>query len=70
LDVLEKLFDSGTEINNKILSQAGVIDDPKTPFKVLGTGKLSKPFTIVPTRYSKKAEQLIKKAGGSISALE
>ena len=66
LDQLESRFESGAEVTSLSLSEAGYIQDEKTPYKILGSGKLSKSLTIVASKVSKSAEKAIKKAGGTI----
>jgi large subunit ribosomal protein L15 len=68
LGVLEQLFDAGVEINGEVLAKAGLLKKATEPFKILGAGKLTKSFKIVAQHFSKSAEEMIKKAGGSLLA--
>lgn len=70
LSVLEKTFDAGATINPKALVAAKVIsaNGKRTPMvKILGTGEVSKKFTITDSMVSDSARAKIEKAGGTIS---
>jgi len=73
IEILEKKFSAkgGSEIkiNPQVLLERGIIRRmlgrlPKV--KILGKGKLTKPFTIEDCQVSKSAKEKIKKAGGTI----
>lgn len=66
LSVLEARFDSGAEINAQALHEKGILKSADRPFKVLGNGKLTKPFKITANKASQSAEKAIKDAGGSL----
>ncbi len=57
-------FDS--EVDPAVLSKAGMA---KHPVKILAKGELKKPLTVKAHCFSKKAVQLIKKAGGKVEIL-
>ncbi|HAX60974.1 MAG TPA: 50S ribosomal protein L15 [Elusimicrobia bacterium] len=63
LGVLEKIFESGAEVNKKILAEKGLING-KLPLKILGDGEIKKPLKITAAQFSKSAVEKIKKAGG------
>ena len=66
VSVLEQKFESGTEITIETLAAAGLTDNKKPLIKILGTGDLTKKFTVkVPCSASAKAK--IEKAGGSVA---
>ena len=66
VSVLEQKFESGTEITIETLAAAGLTDNKKPLVKILGTGDLTKKFTVkVPCSASAKAK--IEKAGGSVA---
>ena len=62
---LEKKFEAGAEITVETLAKAGFSDNKRPKVKILGTGTLTKKFTVkVPCSASAKAK--IEKAGGSV----
>ena len=66
VSVLEKKFESGAEITVEALAKAGLADNKKPLVKILGTGELTKKFTVkVPCSASAKAK--IEKAGGTVA---
>lgn len=67
IDDLNKLVDAHEEITKELLQAQGVIKARKNqPFtlKILGTGSLAKPVTIVADAFSAKARESIENAGG------
>ena len=66
VSTLEKKFEAGTEITIETLAAAGLTDNKKPLIKILGTGELTKKFTVkVPCSASAKAK--IEKAGGTVA---
>ena len=66
VSVLEKKFETGAEITVETLAAAGLTDNKKPLVKILGTGDLTKKFTVkVPCSASAKAK--IEKAGGTVA---
>lgn len=66
---LEENFKSGEKINPEILIKNGLIRGIKKmipPVKILGDGELTKKLEITGCRFSKSAEEKIKKAGGVV----
>ena len=57
-------FESGSEVNAKVLKKKGLIRSEKELIKVLGTGALERPITVVADAFSGKAKQIIEGAGG------
>ena len=64
LDVLEKKFDSGAEIDFEVLYNAGIVKK-KLPVKILANGELTKSFKIKAAAFSEGAAKKIEAAGGS-----
>jgi len=69
IEILEKKFKSADVISPKVLLEKRIIRRilgrlPKV--KILGRGKLTKPFTIEDCQVSKSAREEIEKAGGAI----
>ncbi len=71
VSALEKMFASGDTITPAVLIARGVVDARKGAMvpmvKILGTGDLTKKFTIVGCLASASARGKIEKAGGSVS---
>ena len=66
LSDLEKKFEAGAEITIETLAKAGFSDNKRPKVKILGTGTLTKKFTVkVPCSASAKAK--IEAAGGSVA---
>jgi len=72
LGILAKKFTSRQEINPKTLLGKGLVKNVKNGVKVLGSGgeKLKKALIIKNVYISKKAKELVEKAGGKVSAIE
>lgn len=69
LAALQEKFEEGARVDAQALEQAGLIDDPKKPVKILGDGELKKKLTVVADRFSARAAERIAQAGGSVEAL-
>jgi len=66
VSTLEKVFEAGTEITPETLVAAGLYNNKVSNFKILGTGELTKKFTVkVPCSASAKAK--IEQAGGTVA---
>lgn len=67
---LEKLTALGdTTINPEVLRKAGVIKS-SLPVKILGDGELSVALTVQAHKFSKSAQDKIRKAGGKFEVLQ
>lgn len=62
---LEALFDAGTTITPELLAERGLIRNAMKPVVILGSGDLSKTFTVRAHRFSKNAQEKISAAGGT-----
>lgn len=69
VDVLEKNFSNGEEIDYKKLVEKGLIKR-NLPVKILGDGELKKSFTVKAQSFSKSAKEKIEKAKGKIEIVE
>ena len=69
LDDLEKRFDDGAAINEKLLRGAGVIRGTLDGVKVLGRGGVNKKFHLEVDSISTSAREKIEKAGGTITLI-
>ncbi|MBO0911605.1 MAG: 50S ribosomal protein L15 [Acidobacteria bacterium] len=67
LETIARLANS--TVDPDILRQSGVVR-AKQPVKILGDGELTSAVTIRAHKFSKSAEEKIKKAGGKIEVLE
>ncbi len=59
----------GTVVDGEYLKQHGFIKSLAKPFKILGTGELTKPLTIKAHSFSKSAQEKIVKAGGKAETI-
>jgi large subunit ribosomal protein L15 len=69
LDILEKKFNKGENVNPKILLERKIIRKIKGKIpkvKILGKGEITKPLIFENCQFSKSAKEKIKKAGGEI----
>ncbi len=64
---LEKYFDAGAHVDLDALVKVGLVRNRKLPVKVLGTGDLTKKFTVTAGKFSETAKAKIEKAGGSVT---
>ena len=66
VSTLEKRFEAGAEITVASLAAAGLVDNKRPRVKILGTGELTKKFTVkVPCSAAAKAK--IEAAGGTVA---
>ncbi len=66
LDDLEKRFDDGAAINEKLLRGAGLVRGSLDGIKILGRGELTKKFHLEVEAISASAKEKIEKAGGTV----
>jgi large subunit ribosomal protein L15 len=69
LDSLGEKFDAGTVITPDLLRERGMIARGAKPVKVLARGEITKAFTIKAHKFSGKAAEKIKAAGGAAEAI-
>lgn len=60
-------FDANAEVNLETLLESGIIKNLNKPVKLLGNGELSKPLKITVHACSKKAREIVEKAGGEVN---
>jgi len=65
LDELE-VFDAGSQINEQLLREKGLISGKFDGLKILGRGKITKKLTVEADKFSESARQKIEQAGGSV----
>tara|TARA_B100001094_G_scaffold193703_1_gene187621 strand:+ start:1245 stop:1682 length:438 start_codon:yes stop_codon:yes gene_type:complete len=57
------------KIDAKLLYDKGLVRSPFKPVKILGSGDLTNPLTIIATEFSKSAKEKIEKSGGTAQVL-
>ncbi len=67
---LESRFESGAEIDAQALVDAGLIKKTLDGIKILGSGELTKSFTVKASKFTETAKEKIEKAGGKAEVLE
>jgi len=63
-------FDDGAVVGVEQLSNAGLINNPKSKVKILGDGELTKKLDVTANKFSKAAEQKIVGCGGTTKVTE
>src|ERR1044071_5709067 len=66
LHVLETHFEADTEITPELLLERGLLRDLHDGLKVLGTGDVTKKFTVRAHKFSKSAQEKLQAAGGVV----
>lgn len=66
---LEENFDKGEEITPEVLHERGLIKKSKHDLVVLGSGDVTKSFTITAHRFTKSAKEKIENAGGTVNLI-
>jgi large subunit ribosomal protein L15 len=65
LDELE-VFDAGSQVNEQLLREKGLVSGKIDGLKILGRGEITKKLTVEADKFSESARQKIEQAGGSI----
>ena len=68
-DDLERLFEKGAEVTPETLIASGVISKIQDGVKILAFGEITKKLKVSAHKFSKAAEEKIKKAGGEVIQL-
>lgn len=63
-------FDADSKIDLNLLKERGLIRYTDQPVKVLGNGEVSVKLSITAHKFSKTAQSLIEKAGGSVEVIQ
>ena len=66
---LELLFEANETVSPSILNETGIIKERFDELKILGHGELTKALKVESHRFSKTAEDAIKRAGGNVTVL-
>ena len=69
IDDLEKRFEDGAAINEKILRGAGLVHGPLDGVMVLGRGEAKKKFHLEVDHITASAKEKIEKAGGTVTVI-
>jgi large subunit ribosomal protein L15 len=64
LQIIEEKFESGSSVNRESLLAKGIIKTKKKKIKILANGELTKVLNITADKFSAKAAEKIKNAGG------
>ncbi|MGD8412807.1 MAG: 50S ribosomal protein L15 [Candidatus Latescibacterota bacterium] len=63
-------FEANAEVNAEALLDKGIIKNLKRPVKLLGEGELNKPLKVIVHACSKKAKEIVEKAGGEVQIVQ
>ena len=63
------IFDENQTVTPELLKEKNIVKDLRSDIKILGDGELKKPLTVSAHRFSKSAEEKIKKTGGKVSLI-
>lgn len=66
---LDAFVEEVKEINPEILWEAGLIKSPDKPVKILANGEITRPLTVLASKFSKKAKEAIEAAGGKAEVI-
>ena len=62
-------FDANSEVTVETLLDRGMINNLNRPVKLLGEGELTRPLKITVHACSKKAKEIVEKAGGEVNLI-
>lgn len=68
LDELNR-FAAGTEVTPDLLSETGIVKNPKSGIKILGDGELTVQLTVKANKFSQSAVDKIQAAGGKTEVI-
>ena len=63
-------FEEGAEVNLDGLLEKGLVKKVRVPVKLLGNGELKHPVKIIVHACSKKAKEVVEKAGGEVRIID
>src|SRR5579862_8138274 len=70
LDLIGEKFDAGTTVTPELLRERGFVGGGDRPVKILARGEISKALTVRAHKFSGKAAEKIKAAGGAAEAID
>jgi len=69
LDALMAKFDAGTVVTPELLREHGLVPGGKSPIKILARGDVGKKLTVRAHKFSGKASEKLKAAGGNAEVI-
>jgi len=69
LDLLAAKFDAGTVVTPELLREHGLVPRGTAPIKILARGEVGKALTVRAHKFSGKASEKLKAAGGTAEAI-
>jgi large subunit ribosomal protein L15 len=69
LDLLAAKFDAGTVVTPELLRERGLVPGGGAPIKILARGDIGKALTVRAHKFSGKASEKLKAAGGTAEAI-
>ena len=66
---LDKFFDEGATVDPEALKKAGLAKCPSDGVRILGTGEVTKRFTVRANHFSKSAQEKITAKGGTAEVI-
>src|SRR5580765_8812812 len=69
LDLLAAKFDAGTVVTPELLRERGLVAGGTNPVKILARGEIGKALTVRAHKFSGKASEKLKAAGGTAEAI-
>ena len=69
LDLLAAKFDAGTVVTPELLSERGLVSGAGARIKILARGEVGKALTVRAHKFSGKASEKLKAAGGTAEAI-
>ena len=69
LDLLASKFDAGTVVTPELLRERGLVPGGGAPIKILARGDIGKALTVRAHKFSGKASDKLKAAGGTAEAI-
>lgn len=63
-------FDADTAVSLELLKEKGLIQHIDRPVKILGNGEITNKLSISAHKFSKTAQELIEKAGGTVEVIQ
>jgi len=69
LDLLAAKFDAGTVVTPELLREHGLVPGGSARIKILARGEIGKALTVRAHKFSGKASEKLKAAGGTAEAI-
>ena len=62
-------FAAGTEVTPELLMEQGIVKNPQSGIKVLGTGEITVQLSVKASKFSQSAVEKIQAAGGKTEVI-